>query len=209
MLADDYSMVREGLRSLLQGQPDIEVVAEAENGRTAVELASKLLPDVVVMDINMPDLNGIDATRQIIAAGDGIKIIGLSGHAKSRFAGELLKVGASGFVCKESAFHELVDAIRTVIANRVYISPALSIDETTNPGGAPLKDCAVSLSTREREILQLLAEGKAMKEVARCLQVSLKTVETHRRNIMQKLDVHSVAELTKYAIREGITFLET
>ena len=206
VLADDHQLLREGLRSLLKTDPGIDVVGEAANGPDAVRLAAELAPEVVVMDVNMPDLNGIEATRQIRAAGNGHgapKVVALSAHSDERFAREMLAAGASGFVLKDAAFEQLADAVRAATAGRVYLSPATadSVARHVARGGT----AGGTLSPREREVLQLLAEGLATKQVAMRLDVSVKTVETHRRNLMEKLDLHSVAELTKFAIREGLT----
>jgi DNA-binding NarL/FixJ family response regulator len=209
VLADDHKMLRAGLRRLLSEQDGFEVVGEADNGRSAVRLTEELSPHVVIMDVRMPDLNGVDATRQIIAADSSVKVICLSAHADERIAGDMLSAGAAGYVLKDSAFDELADAIRSVIKGNVYLSPAVAglvVGDYVKARAAEAgKPALRSLSGREREILQLIAEGKANKEVAVHLSLSVKTVETHRRNLMQKLDVHSVAELTKYAVREGIT----
>ena len=202
LIADDHQMFRQGLRLLLDSQPDVEVVAECGDGRSAVRLASEHSPDVVVMDVSMPDLNGVDATRQIIAnapPGQAPRVIALSAHADEHFAEQMLAAGALGYVVKHAAFPEMMEALSTVLAGKVYMSPTLP---------ATAKADAGKLSPREREILQLLAEGKAMKEIASVLSVSIKTVETHRRTMMSKLGLYSVAELTKYAIREGVTSLE-
>jgi two-component system response regulator NreC len=211
VIADDHQIIRQGLRSLLKAQPDVEVVAEADDGRSAVKLAAELEPDVVVMDINMPDLNGIDATRQIVKGSrHAPKVVGLSAYSDRRFTLEMLNAGASGFVVKDSAFAELAEAIRTVVDDKVYLSPSIAgmVAESYAQGGAADVPSAFSqLSPREREILQLTAEGKAMKEIAVQLDISIKTVETHRRKVMEKLEMDSVAELTKYAIREGLTSL--
>ena len=227
LLADDHRIVREGLKSLLATQPDLEVVAEASDGREAVEMARDLSPDVVVMDVAMPQLNGIEATRQLAGDQSGLKIIALSMHSDRRFVSEALKAGASGYVLKDGAFDELISAIRSVVADRVYLSPRVAgvvVDDyvrrlPTRGGKAALEPAPEdhdsnrrgvfdTLTPREREVLQLMAEGYATKEVAHRLHVSVKTVETHRRQLMEKLDMHSVAELTKYAIREGLTTLE-
>ncbi len=208
ILADDHEMMRAGLRSLLQGEADVEIVAEAADGRTAVELAARLSPDVVVMDVQMPDLNGIEATRQIRAGGDGPRVIALSAHSDRRFAAEMLRAGASGYVLKDAAFDDLTAALRAVVARKAYLSPGVAgavLDEYVRGEGPSPSAAFAKLSPREREVLQLMAEGRATKEVASDLHVSPKTVETHRRNIMEKLDLHSVAELTKYAVREGLT----
>jgi DNA-binding NarL/FixJ family response regulator len=228
MLADDHRIVREGLRSLLESQPDMQVVAEAADGRQAVEMARDLSPDVVVMDVAMPQLNGIEATRQIFASEPTMKVVALSMHSDRRYVSEALKAGASGYVLKDGAFDELITAIRSVVADRVYLSPRVAgvvVDDYvrrlptrgarpdaahpgTDDGFGSRRGAFDTLTPREREVLQLMAEGYATKEVAHRLHVSVKTVETHRRQIMDKLDMHSVAELTKYAIREGLTSLE-
>jgi DNA-binding NarL/FixJ family response regulator len=207
LLADDHSMLRAGLKVLLETQAGAQVIGEASDGRTAVKLAAQLSPDIVVMDINMPDLNGIEATRQIRANGKGPKVIALTAFAPSHFTTEMLKAGASGYVLKTSAFQELGDALDAVRAGKIYLSPAVANEAMTNDGsnGHASQNVFSRLSGREREVLQLLAEGKSTKEVANHLDVSVKTAETHRRNLMEKLGLHSIAELTKYAIREGIT----
>jgi DNA-binding NarL/FixJ family response regulator len=211
LIADDHKIVRDGLRSLLEKHDDMEVVAEAENGRTAVELARKLSTDVVVMDISMPDLNGIEATRQIISARPEVKVIALSMHSDRRFVIGMFQAGASGYLLKDCAFEELASAILAVTANQKYLSPlAAGVMIEDYLQRFPSEDDSVSsvLTSREREVLQLLAEGWSTKKIASHLHVSVKTVETHRRRIMAKLKVHSIAELTKYAIREGLTSLE-
>jgi len=206
LIADDHQMFRQGLRLLLESQPDVEVIAEAGDGRDAVRLATEHSPDLVVMDVGMPDLNGIDATRQILSnspPGKAPKVIALSAHSDPHFAEQMLEAGASGYVVKHSAFPEMMEALSAVVSGKIYLSPTLP-----KPGGAN-DSAGGKLSPREREILQLLAEGKAMKEIAAVLGVSIKTVETHRRTMMSKLGLYSVAELTKFAIREGVTSLET
>ena len=209
LLVDDHQIVREGLRALLRSQDDIEVVAEAQEGRTAVRLTQELSPDVVVLDIAMPDLNGIDATRQIRAQTPGTAIVGLSAHSDQKMATRMLDAGATGFVPKDAAFEELAVAIRTVADNKTYISPKLRFEHPLDAGDESSKPrTSRGLTPREREVLQLMAEGKATKEVAMHLHVSVKTVETQRRHIMEKLNIYSVAELTKYAIREGLTTLD-
>jgi len=210
ILADDHQIVRNGLRSLIEKEDDMEVVAEAEDGRTAVQLAVKLSPHVVLMDVAMPGLNGIEATRQIIAAAPQCKVIALSMHADKRYIMEMLKAGASGYLLKDSAFEEVAGAIRTALDNKTYLSPTVSeivIDDYVQQ--LHNGDCSVFsvLSAREREVLQLMAEGNSMAQIADWLHLSVKTVETHRLHIMEKLDTRSVAELTKYAIREGLTSL--
>jgi len=204
--------MREGLRTLIEKQPDMKVVAEAENGRTAVQLAQKLFPEVVVMDIGLPDLNGIEATRQILANDPKVKVIALSMHSAKRFVVEMLKAGSSGYLLKDCAFEELALAIHTVIANKVYVSSDINdmmIKEYVHHLSKTELLVTSILTPREREVLQLLAEGKTTKQIALSLNVSVKTTETYRQQLMHKLNLHSVAELTKYAIREGITSLET
>jgi len=211
LLADDHQIIREGLRSLLEKQSDMEVVAEAHDGLTTVRLVQKINPDVVIMDIGMPDMNGIDATRQIITEHTKVKVIALSMHSDRRFVLEMLKAGASGYLLKDSAFEELVSAIHTVMANQPYLSPRITdivVKEYLHhlPNGEPT--VFTVLTKREREVLQLLAEGRTTKQIAFSLSVSAKTIETHRQQLMEKLRLHSIAELTKYAIREGLTSLE-
>lgn len=212
LLADDHRIMREGLKSLLNDEPDLEVLGEVANGRLAIEMADELSPDVVVMDIGMPELNGIEATRRIVQDHPNTKVIALSMHSDRRFVAEILKAGASGYLLKDGAFEELAGAIRTVMGNRMYLSPRIADvvvdDYVRNSSGRAEPSAFAALTPREREVLQLLAEGKATKQAAACLHVSVKTVETHRRQIMTKLDIHSVAELTKYAIREGLTSVE-
>lgn len=211
LLADDHEIMRQGLRSLLERERDLEIVGEAENGREAVRLAEELEPDVVVMDIGMPDLNGIEATRQIKGTRPKVKVVALSMHADRRFVTGMLGAGASGYVLKSGAFEEVVAAVRAVLGNRLYTSPKITdvvmedyLRKLTQP--EPAQESPIT--PREREVLQLLAEGKSTKEIAAQLFVSGNTVDTHRRRIMEKLDLHSVAELTKYALREGLTSLD-
>ena len=211
LLADDHKIIREGLRSLLEEQPDMEVIAEAADGRMALTLARKVLPDVIIMDITMPDLNGVEATRQVTAELTNVKVIALSMHSQRRFVVETLKAGASGYLLKDCAVEELVRAIHTVVADQIYLSPRITgivIEDYVHNLPATDPSAFSTLSAREREVLQLLAEGKSTKEIASCLHISAKTVETHRRQTMRKLGIHSIAELTKYAIHEGLTSLE-
>ncbi len=211
ILADDHHIMREGLCTLLEKQDDMEIIAQADDGRTAVRLTRELYPDVVVMDIAMPGLNGIEATRQITTEMPEINVIALSMHPDRQFVAEMLKAGAMGYLLKSCAFQELADAIRTVADNRTYLSPKISdvvIDDYVKRLSIDQISTDSPLSPREREVLQLVAEGKSTKELALELSVSVKTVETHRQQIMKKLKTHSVAELTKYAIREGLTSLE-
>lgn len=211
LLADDHKIVREGLKALLEKQSGMEVIAEAEDGRTTVKLVLELSPDVVIMDVGMPDMNGIEATRQIIANAPGVKVVGLSMHSDRRFVVEMLKAGARGYMLKDCAFEELANAILAVASNRTYLSPEIANIVIRDYAHLLSKeDLSVFsiLTVREREVLQLLSEGKTTRECASCLKVSVKTVETHRQQIMNKLNIHSIAELTKYAIREGLTSLD-
>jgi DNA-binding NarL/FixJ family response regulator len=213
LLADDHGMMRDGLKAVIAHQPGMEVVGEAENGKDTVTLAAKLRPHVVIMDIGMPDLNGIEATRRIVRDQPGMKTIALSIHADQRYVAEMLKAGACGYLLKRSAADELVRAIKAVMTGRTYLSPDVAggvVEGFVRQPGTAKDDAEAfsELTDREREVLQILAEGKTTKEIAAALGVSVKTVETHRRNIMQKLDLHSVAELTKYAVRQGITAVE-
>ncbi len=212
LLADDHKITRQGLRSLLDKQSDMEVVAEAEEGRTAVRLVRELLPDVVIMDVSMPDLNGMEAARQITREFGDVRIVALSMHSDSLFVTEMLKSGASGYLLKDCAFEELARAIRTVVVGKTYLSPSVSsvvVDDYLHRLSKAGFSGLDVLTNREREVLQLLAEGKSTKQIALKLHISAKTVETHRRQIMNKLNIHTVAELTKYAIRKGLTSLET
>jgi DNA-binding NarL/FixJ family response regulator len=212
LLADDHKITRQGLRSLLEKQQDMEVVAEADNGRTAVRLAGEIAPDIVIMDLTMPDLNGVEATRQIVADSPDVKVIALSMHSDSLFVTEMLKSGAAGYLLKDCAFEELAKAIRIVLDGKTYLSPSISgvvVEDYVHRLSKVEFSGSEVLSDREREVLQLMAEGHSTKQIAIKLHISVKTVETHRRQIMSKLDIHTVAELTKYAIRKGLTSLET
>ena len=211
LLVDDQSFVREGLRALIEGEPDMEVMAEAASGRVAVAVARDQRPDVVIMDINMNDMNGIDATRAITTELDGVRVVAFSVESNRRFIVEALSAGASGYVLKDSPFAVLAAAIRTVAAGETYLGPRISdivVREYLQriPDGESL--CAETLTAREREVLQLLAAGKSVKEIAFSLEISAKTADGLRRKIMGKLNLHSTAELTKYAIREGLTSLK-
>lgn len=211
LLADDHAIIRQGLRSLLEKQPNMEVVGEAENGREAFELVRELLPDIVVMDVTMPNLNGIEATRQIHSEFPETKVIALSIHSNRRFVGDMLKAGAVGYILKEGLFDELVRAIQAVASGDVYLSPRVTgvvVDDYVNRVSRTGDSLLAALTSREREVLQLVAEGKSTKQIASDLYVSVKTVEANRRQVMEKLDLHSIAELTKYAVREGLTTLE-
>lgn len=211
MIADDHKIVVDGLRTLLANQPGLQVVAQASNGRATVDLAKKLLPEVIVMDINMPDLNGIEATRQILSILPQTRIVALSMYSDTRMVGEMLKAGAVGYLLKDCAFEELTRAIEMVMSNQLYLCQEITdivIGDYVRHLSTAQSTVFSILTDREREVLQLLAEGKTTKQIASILHVSVKTVETHRQQIMERLNIHSVAELTKYAIREGITSLE-
>ena len=208
LIADDHQIVREGLRSMLEKEPGIIVVGEAEEGRTTLRLARELTPDVIIMDVAMPDLNGIEATRQIVAEFPAIKVIALSMHDDRRFVLHMIKAGAKGYLLKDSAFKDLAKAIRVVVANKTYLSSEIAdivVKDYLATTASEESSAFYLLSPREREVLQLIAEGKTSNQVAENLHVSIKTVETHRAQLLRKLKVKSVAELTKYAIREGLT----
>jgi DNA-binding NarL/FixJ family response regulator len=212
IIADDHQIVRQGLRTLLEKEPDMQVVAEAEDGRRTLNLAREVVPHVIVMDVEMPDLNGIEATMQIMAELPQIKVIALSMYSDRRFVTNMLKAGACGYLLKDCAFEELVQAIRLAMSNRIYLSPGIAdvvVKDYVNHTPAPTPSVFSVLTAREREVLQLLSEGKRTTQIAELLHISIKTVETHRMQIMHKLGMRSVAELTKYAIREGLTSLES
>jgi DNA-binding NarL/FixJ family response regulator len=204
--------MRQGLRSLLDQQDDMEVVAEASDGGETVALASRANPDVIVMDVSMPGLNGIEATRQIVARCPQVRVLALSMYADKRFAAGMLAAGAAGYLLKDARSDELLEAVRQVHAGRRYLGPEVTgivVDDYVSRIAASAEPSAFDvLTSREREVLQLVAEGHSTKDIASRLHVSPKTVETHRRQIMERLDLHSVADLTRYAIREGLVSLE-
>lgn len=215
VLADDHKIVRDGLKSMLTKQLDVEVVGEAENGREAIQMARELSPDVVVMDIGMAELNGIDATKRLTEDLPDVRVVALSMHSDRRYVSEMLAAGAKGYLLKDSAFSELTAAIRAAADGRTYLSQGVAdvvledyvrrvsgIDE----GPAPVN--GRGLSNREREVLQLIAEGRSTKEIAAVLHLSAKTVETHRRQLMEKLGIFNIAGLIKFAVREGLASLE-
>ncbi|MCU0588579.1 MAG: response regulator transcription factor [Syntrophobacteraceae bacterium] len=211
LLADDHKIVRDGLRALLEKETDMEVIAEAEDGESAVRLVGELNPSVVVMDIGMPDMNGIEATRQIVGSHPGVKVIALSMHSDKRFVGGMLKAGAAGYLLKDCAFGELANAIRAVTQGQTYLSAQIThvVVQGYVRQAAPSAPAGADVLTgREREVLQLLAEGKSTKDIAAVLRLSARTVETHRQQIMNKLNIHKAAELVKYAIREGVITLD-
>lgn len=210
VLADDHRIIREGIRNLLDREKDIDVIGEASDGHEVIQKNRELEPDVLVMDITMPNLNGIDATRKIIKQNPETRIIALSMHSDHHFVAEMLQAGATAYLLKDCVYDELVQAIQLVHQGKTYLSPEVAsllvkdyrsqVQQTTTPKGD-------TLSPREREVLQLMAEGNSTKEIAEKLFLSVKTIEAHRSQIMRKLDIHNIAELTKYAIREGLTSL--
>ncbi len=210
ILVDDHQIMLQGLRALLEKQADMEVIAEAGEGRTALRLARDLSPDVIILDVAMPDLNGIETARMITSEMPTIKIIALSMHSDRRFVVEMLKAGASGYLLKDCALEDLVRAIRVVMANQTYLSPEVAgtvVEEYVRRSPSGDTSAFSVLTVREREVLQLLAEGLSTKNIAAHLHVSVKTIETHRQHIMEKLDTHNIADLIKYAVREGLTSL--
>ena len=203
ILVDDHAVVRQGFKMILSAQPDMEIVGEAGNGREAVELAVQLKPDVVVMDVAMPELNGIEATRRLVASAPHIRVIALSMHKDNVYVREILRAGARGYLLKDSVAGDLVTAIRAVAAGESYLSPAVSnavLDDYRRHVTNPID----LLSSREREVLQMLAEGKTNKEIAVVLNLSVYTVDAHRGRIMEKLNVHSINELVRFAVRNGL-----
>lgn len=210
VLADDHRIIREGIRNLLDREQGIDVVGEASDGHEVIQKNRELQPDVLVMDITMPNLNGIDATRKIIKQNPETRIIALSMHSDHHFVAEMLQAGATAYLLKDCVYDELVQAIQLVHQGKTYLSPEVAsllvkdyrsqVQQTTTSKGD-------TLSPREREVLQLMAEGNSTKEIADKLFLSVKTIEAHRSQIMRKLDIHNIAELTKYAIREGLTSL--
>jgi len=203
LLADDHTVVRQGFRMILSAQTDMEIVGEAGNGREAVELAATLRPDVVVMDVAMPELNGIEATRRLTADNPHIRVVALSMHKDSVYVREILRAGARGYLLKDSVADDLVAAVRAVAGGEGYLSPAISnavLDDYRKHVTNPID----LLSSREREVLQMLAEGKTNKEIAVTLSLSVYTVDAHRGRIMEKLNVHSINELVRFAVRNGL-----
>jgi DNA-binding NarL/FixJ family response regulator len=207
VLADDHRMMRDGLRAVLE-RAGVNVVGEAANGREAIAEVKRVHPDILVIDIAMPELNGIDATRRLTAEMPDVKVIALSMNSDRRYVMAMLEAGAAGYLLKNAASDELLSALGTVARGQTYLSPAIAglvVDEAIGRAQSTRKAVERPLTGREREVLQLIAEGRSSKEIAAGLRISVPTVETHRGHIMEKLDLHSVAELTKYAIREGLT----
>jgi DNA-binding NarL/FixJ family response regulator len=203
LLADDHAVVRQGFKMILAAQPDMEIVGEAANGREAVELAEQLRPDVVVMDVSMPELNGIEATRRLASLIPRARVVALSMHKDSVYVREILRAGARGYLLKDSGAADLVAAIRAVASGESYLSPAVSgavLDDYRRHATNPID----LLTSREREVLQMLAEGKTNKEIAGVLNLSVYTVDAHRGRIMEKLNLHSIGELVRFAVRNGL-----
>ncbi|MGN6371302.1 MAG: response regulator [Phycisphaerae bacterium] len=211
LLAEDHALVRRGIRTMLEVEADMRVVGECGDGREAVRLFNRLRPDLVLMDVAMPDLNGIEAVRQMVASHPGSRIIMLSMHADGQYVVESLRAGASAYVLKDAAFGELLSAIKAVRDGNRYLSPPLNESMLTDYVRATRGERGVTevdvLSNREREVLQLIGEGNTSAEIAGKLEISVRTVETHRQHIMEKLNIHSVAGLTKFAIRHGLCSL--
>jgi DNA-binding NarL/FixJ family response regulator len=207
LLVDDHQLFLSGIRALLEAQPDLEIIEEVCDGRSAVTASRDAAPDVVLMDLSMPDLNGVDATRQICANQAGVKVLCLSMHSEPQFVRAALGAGAVGYLLKDCALEDLVRAIRIVAAGEAYLSPGVTgpVLESYRADRFVESSALSLLTDREREVLQLIAEGHPTREIAERLFLSVKTVATHREHLMQKLDIHNIAGLTKYAIREGLT----
>lgn len=211
LVADDHEVARQGIRALLENHPGWEVCAEAKDGREAVELVSKMKPDVTLLDIGMPNLNGLEATRQILASSPEMPILILTMHDTDNVVREVLRAGARGFLLKSDAGRDLVAAVEALQLQRTFFTTRVSqmvldgfLDRDNGDSEPEQKPSSEALTSREREVIQLLAEGKTSKEVAVALNLSVKTAETHRTNLMRKLNLHSVADLTRYAVRNGI-----
>jgi len=215
LLADDHKIVRDGLKSMLAKEPDIEVVGEAENGREALELTRECSPDVVVLDIGMRELNGIEACRILVADHPNVRVVALSMHSDRRYVSEMLAAGATAYLLKDSAFDELATAIRSAAQGKMFLSQGVAgivvedyVRRISSPDVEQPTHSGRALSAREIEVLQLIAAGKSTKEAAARLHLSVKTVETHRRQIMDKLGIYNLAGLIKYAVREGLASLD-
>jgi len=212
LIADDHAIMREGLKALLSPNDEIEIIGEADSGRRVVEMARELRPDIVVMDVTMAEGNGVEATRRIRAENPSIQVIALSAYTQRQFVVSMLDAGASAYVIKAEASQELMRAFQSVRSGHKYLCPQVAdavSKSYLDQRGTMTMPINLVLSSREREVLQLVAEGSSSPEIAKMLNLSSKTVETHRRNIMQKLGLHTVAELVKYAIREGLSSTET
>lgn len=211
LIGDDKKIVRSGLLSLLKGNPDIEIVGEAEDGWSTVRMAEELLPDVVIVEVDMPDLNGVEVTRRIVTRHPAIKVLGLSNYLDRRIVTSIMRAGASGYLTKDCSVEELIQAIHAATVSRTFLSPSIAAmmikDYLRQLPGNKYPASSV-LTPKERDVLQLLADGKSMREIALELRISVKTVETHRRQIIEKLGIRTLARLTKYAILEGLTSLQ-
>jgi two-component system response regulator NreC len=208
ILAEDHKITREGLANMLKDQPGMEVVGEAGNGREAIQLAHEFAPDLVIMDVTMPGLNGIDATRTITSSSKNVRVIALSMYSDKQFVQGMMQAGASGYLLKDCAFDELVHAVRAVFKGDTYLSPGIAgivVEDYVNRLSKSASSAASILTKREREVLQLISEGESTRHIASRLAISVKTVETHRRQMMGKIGIRTIAGLTKYAIREGLT----
>ena len=203
LLADDHAVVRAGFRMILAAHPDMEIIGEAGDGRSVLEQAQKLRPDVVVMDVAMPGLNGIEATRRLAEAQPHARVLALSMHKDSVYVREMLRAGARGYLLKDSIDSDLIAAVRAVARGEAYLSPAIS-DGVLTDYRRHVSDPLDLLTTREREVLQLIAEGKTNKDIASLLKLSVYTVDSHRGRIMEKLNLHSTSELVRFAMRSGI-----
>lgn len=203
VLADDHSVVRQGFRRILEAQPDMEIVGEASNGKEALESAAKFTPDVVVMDVAMPELNGIEATRRMAEVAPRTRVLALSMHKDSVYVREILRAGARGYLLKDAVDEDLIAAVRAVSRGEGYLSPGVA-DAVLTDYRQHVTDPIDLLTTREREVLQLIAEGKTNKEIATTLNLSVYTVDAHRGRIMEKLNLHSTGELVRFAIRKGL-----
>tara|TARA_R110002072_G_scaffold4174_9_gene29639 strand:- start:25724 stop:26368 length:645 start_codon:yes stop_codon:yes gene_type:complete len=211
LLADDHAIIREGLTTLLK-QADHEIIGEADDGRSAVSMALELRPDIVVMDIGMPGMNGIEATRHLMEKMPQLQVIALSMHSDATYVGRMLQAGARGYLLKDCAFDELEEAISEVIKGRIFLGSKIQgvvVGDYVDRLAGKRPTSPVTLTAKEREVLQLVAEGKSTKEIAQALSITVKTVETHRHNIMNRLSIRSIAQLTKYAIRQGLTSLDS
>lgn len=204
LLADDHAVVRQGFRMILAGQPDMEIVGEAGNGREAVELAEKLQPDILVTDVAMPELNGIEATRRLATSAPHVRVLALSMHKDSVYVREILRAGARGYLLKDAADTDLIAAVRSVSQGEGYISPSVS-EAVLSDYRKHVTDPIDLLTSREREVLQMIAEGKTNKDIATVLNLSVYTVDAHRGKIMEKLNLHSATDLVRFAIRKGLT----
>jgi DNA-binding NarL/FixJ family response regulator len=207
-LADDHQIILDGLSSLLEKQTNLQVIGTATSGRETIEKVQKLKPDILILDITMPDINGIDIAKQIKKSMPEVRIVALSIHQNLRYVSEMIKAGASGYLLKQCAFEELALCLRMVEADQLFLSPTISqtlVQDYLYRMANESENAFSLLSGREREVLQLLAEGTSAKQIAELLNLSVKTVETHRQNVMRKIGAHNLADLVKYAIREGIT----